>query len=624
MLKLSLRIKVTIVVLISLCIVTIMLIGLAIVSNHYSEQRYVSAMTSGNALLWEKIIDSQLDFINASTKNLVRDRNLRNAIKNLEWDVIKEEGESNYLFLSTGGIINRLLITDGGGKVLFSKPSVERTDYNTVLLQQAKETDRLTRGITQMSDGHLYAVVVFPLHVRGQRVGFGIFAKDLQAATKEVAATTDAQAAIITNQKSVEYTTESELFSTLKLDIPSQGETGFSVNSANGQIYAVISTPIKDSKNEAVANLVTAKEFTDSYNQQHRIELLGYFFTALVVVLALVGLFFYLRNSLHPLQVVADNLKEVASGDLTLTVSSNSNDEIGLLQQATGDTIANLNKVLKEVDTAVDLLQKSVEEMKYNSNYQNTSVKMQYHEVEHAARSMHEMSATVEDIAKNASHAAESAKEADTQASNGQIVVQQSVQSIEVLSSGIDRASLAVKKLKENSSGIVSILDVIREIADQTNLLALNAAIEAARAGESGRGFAVVADEVRTLANRTQSSTDEIQRVIDQLQSDSDETVTFMDESCRNVEQSVDQIEKVKSTLTSIADAIANISDMNTRIASASEQQSIVAKEVNKNISEISSLAENTMSAANLTNEATDKIQSSSDGLSALLKHFKF
>jgi methyl-accepting chemotaxis protein len=177
--------------------------------------------------------------------------------------------------------------------------------------------------------------------------------------------------------------------------------------------------------------------------------------------------------------------------------------------------------------------------------------------------------------------------------------------------------------LKNESESIGTVIDVIRGIAEQTNLLALNAAIEAARAGEQGRGFAVVADEVRTLASRTQQSTQDIQEMVERLQAGAEQAVSVMSNSQVQAKGSVDQAAEADESLHVITDMVSHINDMNTQIASAAEEQSAVAEEINKNINTISEVSVRTAQGANETAAASESMTSLASQLQAVVRRFK-
>lgn len=219
-------------------------------------------------------------------------------------------------------------------------------------------------------------------------------------------------------------------------------------------------------------------------------------------------------------------------------------------------------------------------------------MQVQFREIDQVATASNEMSATAQDVANSASNAAQAARAADQAARDGVIIIERSTRDISILAEDVSQAVTEVEALAVNSEQIGTVLEVIRSIAEQTNLLALNAAIEAARAGESGRGFAVVADEVRNLARRTQDSVEEIRQVIERIQTGTRGIVVTMHLSQTKAHSNAGQVHQALLALSKISDAVTVISDMNLQIASAAEEQSAVAEEVNRNVSAIRSVTE--------------------------------
>ena len=223
-------------------------------------------------------------------------------------------------------------------------------------------------------------------------------------------------------------------------------------------------------------------------------------------------------------------------------------------------------------------------------------VQTQLAEIELVATAVHEMTATAQDVARNATQAAEAASHADRAANQGRHIVQDTGATITELAGEIGRAVDVVQTLARDSENIDAILVTIRSIAEQTNLLALNAAIEAARAGEQGRGFAVVADEVRNLAQKTQQATGEIQQMIQQLQNGTRDVVQVMESQSRT-QRSVEQADAAAEALQAITQAVSLINDMNNQIASAAEEQSAVAEDINRNVTNIGQVAQDALAA---------------------------
>ncbi|WP_371919577.1 methyl-accepting chemotaxis protein [Pseudomonas sp. BBP2017] len=244
-------------------------------------------------------------------------------------------------------------------------------------------------------------------------------------------------------------------------------------------------------------------------------------------------------------------------------------------------------------------------------------------EIDLVATAVHEMTATAQDVARNATHAAQAASNADQAAHQGLQIVRNTSDSISALAEEIGRAVGVVQTLARDSENINAILTAIRAIAEQTNLLALNAAIEAARAGEQGRGFAVVADEVRNLAQKTQQATAEIQQMIQQLQQGTRDVVRVMENSQGKTDDSVQQAARAAEALESITQAVSVINDMNTQIASAAEEQSAVAEDINRNVINIGQVANEVAGGADESSNASAELTKLAEQQRRLINQFR-
>ncbi|WP_430691765.1 methyl-accepting chemotaxis protein [Pseudomonas fluorescens] len=236
---------------------------------------------------------------------------------------------------------------------------------------------------------------------------------------------------------------------------------------------------------------------------------------------------------------------------------------------------------------------------------------------------MNEMTATVQEVARNAEEASEAAVAADQQAREGDKVVGEAIAQIERLALEVGNSTEAMGDLKRESDKIGSVLDVIKSVAQQTNLLALNAAIEAARAGEAGRGFAVVADEVRSLAQRTQKSTEEIEELIVGLQNGTQQVATIMDNSRSLTDSSVELTRRAGGSLESITRTVSAIQSMNQQIAAAAEQQSAVAEEINRSVLNVRDVSEQTSAASEETAASSVELARLGTHLQTLVGRFK-
>ena len=251
------------------------------------------------------------------------------------------------------------------------------------------------------------------------------------------------------------------------------------------------------------------------------------------------------------------------------------------------------------------------------------SIERQRLESDQVATAMNEMAATVQEVARNTEQAANASRMADEDAASGRQVVQAVGESIRCMASEVEQTAVTIQGLEKESENVGTVLSVIQGIAEQTNLLALNAAIEAARAGESGRGFAVVADEVRSLAQRSQDSTEEIRAIIDRLQSGAKAAGKAMESGRSRAQASVEQAEAAAASLNSISQAVGAINDMNMQIAGATEEQSVVAEEINQNIINIAQISVETAAAAEMTTDTSGNLASLAMELQGAIGQFK-
>lgn len=330
------------------------------------------------------------------------------------------------------------------------------------------------------------------------------------------------------------------------------------------------------------------------------------------------------RLIVRPLNEAVAVANTVASGDLTVEMDSNRKDELGKLMQAMGRMTRNLRKLMRELTQSIEQIAAASEELSAVTEETANGVRQQQADTDQVATAMNEMSATVLEVARNAESAANAAGESDTHAKNGYSVVSNTIDQVENLESEIRATSARVGELRVSTENIGTVLDVISGIAEQTNLLALNAAIEAARAGESGRGFSVVADEVRNLAQRTQESTQQIESLIDSLQKGAQSAVVTMESSIKLTDQTVEVAKQAGAALQQITASVSSIQEMNAQIATAAEEQSKVAEDINTSVLNIRDVAEQAAAASVQTSSASHELASLAGDLKALVGKFKF
>ncbi|MCG9696763.1 methyl-accepting chemotaxis protein [Shewanella sp. Isolate11] len=336
--------------------------------------------------------------------------------------------------------------------------------------------------------------------------------------------------------------------------------------------------------------------------------------------------FLVLNHSINtPLVQAIDAMNDIAQGDgdLTKRLPTEGNDEVVELAKAFNIFVAKINMMVANLQPVGHELNQDAEQLLNAVNESNASVDHLHQETSSVATAINQMLSTTHEMANSTQQAADAANSAKQQAQDSKMQMDSTVENTQKLVNELRIAESTTQHLGVSSEQIGNILDVIRGIADQTNLLALNAAIEAARAGTHGRGFAVVADEVRALANRTQDSTNEIQKIISDIQTGVASVMSSNSETQGQSEQLQHQAQAVGESLNAILDFIAHISDMNTQLASATEEQSLVTEEINRNICSITELSEVSVKANESNRLAAESLKEISLSSTTILSQFK-
>lgn len=345
-----------------------------------------------------------------------------------------------------------------------------------------------------------------------------------------------------------------------------------------------------------------------------------------LIALAFIALAIVVAGSVsRPITQVAAMFRDIGEGegDLRQRLPVNGEDEMAQLAQGFNSFLSKIQETVVEVAQTSEQLGFSAKDVSNQAQQTLEDSHEQKDRTIMVVTAINEMGATVNEIASNAAQAAVAAKDADTESSSGQVVVIRARDTINQLSQDVEQVGEVIESLATHTKSIGGILDVIRAISEQTNLLALNAAIEAARAGEAGRGFAVVADEVRNLASRTAASTNEVQGMIDKLQSEASRAVNAMAQSRTRSHEGVAAVDEASQSLVGISDRIGLISDMNIQVAAATEEQSTVVEDINRNVTEINEITQRTASTAQAAAQASLSLNQLAHRLDTLVAKFK-
>jgi methyl-accepting chemotaxis protein len=406
------------------------------------------------------------------------------------------------------------------------------------------------------------------------------------------------------------------------------GDSGTKVTSAMDQVANSITqqlqTNFKLVNEESAKSNLSAKQTIESSASSLIWTQVGMMTVIGILILTALCVFIVLRIII-PINNLKVTMQDIAAGegDLTQRLPEKGNDEINQVATAFNMFVSKIQNTLIQTNDSTNELNNATLTLSELAQQNSESVNKQRNETQQVATAITEMAATVKEIAQSADSAASAAREANDEATEGKEAMADTVKAIDSMATEVTNAAEVINQLEADSESIGSVLDVIRGIADQTNLLALNAAIEAARAGEQGRGFAVVADEVRTLAKRTQDSTSEIHGIIENLQSGTRNAAQVMSGGLTAAEQTVETAGRAGNALNNIVHSVTTIMDMNTQIATASEQHTIVAEEIDRSVVRISEVSETAAESSSKTAGKSQELSDLGAKLKSLVTQFK-
>jgi methyl-accepting chemotaxis protein len=406
-----------------------------------------------------------------------------------------------------------------------------------------------------------------------------------------------------------------------------QGDVTGALQQFNGPLYRSID-PISEKITQLV-NLqleVAETEFMTSEQLYNKEVWLISVLTLVAMIAAVAAASWIVRHTLGHLggepEYAAMIVRKVAAGELDIQIELKHQDNSSLLHHLR-TMVAQLSGIVGELKLASNALDLAADELAVSSEKTTEQLILQHQDIEMVSTAMNEMSTSVADVAQNAVTAAQKTNETEANLKLSDEVMAKTIASIEALSNDVSQTTSVIQQLSAQSAEIGQVVEVIRGVAEQTNLLALNAAIEAARAGEQGRGFAVVADEVRTLASRTQDSTQMIQSMISRLHQGVQATVNAMSGSQQQAGDTVDFAAGALESFSKIKGFVTHLNQMNEQIASAAEQQSIVAEDINRNVMQIKGATELTASAADQVARSSLELKQIAGRLAGHVNYFR-
>lgn len=592
----SLKIRINIIAIVITLLISATLITAGKMSQNETQSQLDAAKISGTSVLWKKIIASQFDAMQEGSKTLSRDRDTLKALKKKNLVELQDSGLSSFNLLSTQGILDRLVLIDKNAEVVYTSQQDQSHLFNSNLAVQALSQKKSQRGIERSADGTLHAVVAFPLYSRGKPIGVGIYAKELQPAIEDFKLNDSSEISVVGLDHAIEYSTDNGLYDTLALSFPEPNQSKAQIYTLDDNAYSVVFTSISSVSGEPLAFLVSAKDYTESYNTLRYFTWISWLVTVLVILASGGGLSWYLHHAFKPISRVIDVVQDVAEGDLIIPpVDSDKNDETGRLTSATKSMHTVLSHIVAEVRVGSLEIANVSSEIAVSNTSLAQRTEIQATNLEETASAMEEIASTGRLNAESSLSASSRAEEALAFAESGR--------------TSLDLTIEAVKEIEKSSNEIAEIVGLIDEIAFQTNLLALNASVEAARAGDQGKGFSVVASEVRNLAERSAKAANEVK--------------TLVASSIETVDKGVTLATDSGDALTKIVSSVQDVSSTIAEIATASKEQAIGVEEINKALTEIDSAVQENTALVQETAVSSELMVEQAQKLRELMGFFK-
>ncbi|WP_240223460.1 methyl-accepting chemotaxis protein [Rheinheimera hassiensis] len=371
------------------------------------------------------------------------------------------------------------------------------------------------------------------------------------------------------------------------------------------------------------AQITNNNQMEDAAKRYSTTTLMSLFFVAAAVVALFISWLIINRTLIQPLSLAGTHFDRMAKGDLTTDIAVQSDNEIGKLFFGLRHLQQSQRETIGEISNTATQLASAAEELSVITSESSNGLDLQNAELQQAATAVNEMTAAIDEVARNALTTSEASKQSNELAVVNLAEIKLTIKQTQDMAAEMKISAQLVQDLSVQAKNIGQVLDVIRALAEQTNLLALNAAIEAARAGDAGRGFAVVADEVRALAHRTQHSTSQIESLISTIQQGTSKAVQSIESSSTLAGNTVHMADKAGQAFQQICDSVSTINDRNLLIATASEEQAYVAREVDRSLVAIRDLSLQTVAGATQTNEASQSLTTMASRLMDMVKKFR-
>ena len=589
---------------------------IAYFSLNIADNRFSEEAVRGKGVLWQKVIQVQLEDMVNSTKSMTRASKLLKALRKSEIAKLAEEASPIFNRLSSSNVLTRLQIADKSGSIIYSQPKSFSGKTSKALVQKTISEKKNFKGIERDDDGQLVAELTFPLYFRGKFTGVAIFMTSLDDAINNFKTADGSEVHLVSQTGLLEASTNQEQFKLMQVEIDPTGDSQQFKQEIDNQIFSLVQLPIQDAAGSQTANLLTATDYTSSFSQQKKVYIIGITSGLIAFFLCMYFIYWFINRSFRPMNYCLTVMEHIASGKLTDEINIDSSDEFGQLLQSVKNMQSKLKEMINDINSASSQIVLSTENLDLVTRESSQRVTSQQQVVQQLVLDISQLMQASTKVSTSADESTGETQKAEVETDNGRKVIKEGVQTIQNISQQVKRAETVVKEVHSGTENIETVLDVIKGIAEQTNLLALNAAIEAARAGEQGRGFAVVADEVRTLASRTQESTTEIEAIIETLQKGAGTAVSTMTESIDMVNKGVKMVQQADLSFSTVSDRVTSITQKSNSISLEAKQQMTLSQEMSNSVDSINKAAE-------IAVESNRTTIQSSDGLLKLAEQLK-
>ncbi len=587
-----------------------------------ASQRFGEEAIRGKSVLWQKVIQVQLDHMAASTTSMTRASDSLKALRKSELQALSDATLPTFNRLNATGVVTRLQVADDSGQVVFSAPNAYSGSSVKTLIKKSLAEKKIFKGLERDDNGQIVAEIAFPLYFRGKLIGCGIYMIDMNNTLEKFKQADGSEIHIFSEGNKLEFSTASEQFNLVKAQLDFTQKARQFKNESEGMLISHVQFPLLDVNGNHIANILTDTDYTESYNRQSNVYLTGIVTGLVAFIIGIALILWFISYSFKPMYRCLSVIRNISSGDLTDNVTVESNDEFGQLLKGLQEMQVKLKGMIHDINQATQQIESSGEHLETVTGESSVRVNSQSQITRQLEDNISRLIDASGNVKMEAEEASTETRKAVKEVSNGRHIITEGVKTIGNISEQVNRAETVVKNVQTDTQNIGSVLDVIKGIAEQTNLLALNAAIEAARAGEQGRGFAVVADEVRTLASRTSESTQEIEAMIGNLQTGARDAVEKMGSSIQMVDQGVEIVNRADQSFDIIALSMNEISTKSQSIASAAAEQMSISTDMQANVETISSATQEALQGNQVTVNSTEELIALAEELKQKVKQF--